>query len=113
MMDFAADVTNTFDRKGSIYPFMRAGLAGYNFGHRRSDDLPNGVCELISKDCNGGWSQLKVINNYDGGTLSRRNSALGSKGIERFAKPPYQTIIYMFPRNPQFPISFSKSKQFS
>ena len=80
-MDFTADYTNVFDRKGAVYPYTRAATLGYGYGERRNDDLPDGVCAQIAENCGGWWSQLKTVNDYEGGSLSRR-SGQGGTGLQ-------------------------------
>jgi len=106
-MDFLADATNFFDRKGAIYPYARAATIGYWKGGaptRRGDDEYSGVCNQVSEDkCamdrvsdegghrwTGWWSHLPTANQYEAGTLSRTNtnnelskSSLNRAGLER------------------------------
>ncbi len=82
-MDFVADVSNTMDRNGAVYPFVRAGTLGYGYGHRRSDDLPDGVCAQIAEDCGSWWGHLETVNNYDGGSMSRRVAQNTGEALQR------------------------------
>ena len=103
-MDFLADATNIFDRKGAIYPYARAATIGYMKGGapaRRGDDDYSGVCNQISEDkCamervsdegghrwTGWWSHLPTANQYEAGTLSRTNtnSELAKTSLNRYA----------------------------
>ena len=77
------DATNVMERKGAVYPFARAAGIGYGLGHKRNDDLPDGVCEQIA-DCTGWWDQLETVNEYDGGSISRRAGQIDS--LERSRK---------------------------
>ena len=89
-MDFTADATNIADRKGAIYPYVRAATIGYWKGGdttERQDDEYTGVCNQISEDkCamervsdegghrwTGWWSHLPTANQYEAGALSRTN----------------------------------------
>jgi hypothetical protein len=91
-MDFVVDATDTMNRKGAVYPFMRASSLGYGYGNQRNDDLPDGVCAQIAEDCGGWWDHLETANNYDGGAMSRKVAQSGGGGLERY----FKVIIELF-----------------
>ena len=70
-MDFATDSTNIMKRNGQVYPLVRAAGIGYSVGHKRSDDMEDGVCSAQIGNCEGIWSHLQKHNSYNGGQLSR------------------------------------------
>ena len=69
-MDFVVDITHVMERKGAVYPFIRAATLGYGFSPTRRED--HVICEQIAGDCAGWWSHLEKMNEYDGGGLSRK-----------------------------------------
>lgn len=71
VMDFAADITGGMERKGAVYPYFKASTLGYNYGAEKSDDF-DGVCAQVAPDCGGWWGHLETVNEYDGGSLSRK-----------------------------------------
>lgn len=89
-MDFVADATNAVERKGAVYPFVRASTIGYGYGHKRNDDVPDGVCAQLYEDCGGWWSHLSKTNEYEGGGLSRRVS---SPEFQRYRQHQIDNIV--------------------
>ena len=106
-MDFTADATNVFDRKGAIYPYARAATIGYFKGGgeedeamERNGDEYKGVCNQISDDScamervsddgghrwTGWWSHLPTANVYEAGSLSRTsaNNELAKSRLEKY-----------------------------
>jgi len=69
-MDFIVDTTHIMERKGAVYPFVRAATLGYGFSPKRREDFD--ICGQIAENCEGWWSHLKTVNDYDGGALSRK-----------------------------------------
>lgn len=74
VMDLGVDLTDTMSRKGSVYPWVKSGVLGYGYGHRRddSDEEYKGVCAQIAPDCGDWWSQIETVNSYDGGAITRK-----------------------------------------
>ena len=70
-MDFAADATNTMDRGGHVYPYVKAAGIGYGYGDKKADDF-DGVCSQVAPDCGGWWSHLETVNEYNGGGITRK-----------------------------------------
>ena len=96
-MDFVVDATNVMERKGTVYPFVRASTLGYGYGHRRTEDLDTGVCTQIAPDCGGWWSHLETANGYDGGAISRRVAADSTVQRSNFERLIAQwSILYIF-----------------
>ena len=77
VMDFLVDATNSMDRSGAVYPFVRSGVLGCLYGNRqnrRQDDEESDVCNVLVESCNDGfmdWNHLETVNNYKGGDIQR------------------------------------------
>lgn len=114
-MDFTADATNIFDRKGAIYPYFRAAAIGYSKGGEttaRQEDEYTGVCNQITADnCamervsdegghrwTGWWSHLPTANNYEAGSLSRTNAnnELAKSSLNRYGIDNRIISIWVF-----------------
>jgi len=54
------DTTGAMERKGNVYPYMKAAGMGYGYGHKKEDDFDGGVCGQIAPDC-GGWRVSREI----------------------------------------------------
>ena len=50
-MDFIVDTTHIMERKGAVYPFVRAATLGYGFSPKRREDFD--ICGQIAENCEG------------------------------------------------------------
>ena len=56
VMDLGVDMTSKYamSRKGVVYPWVKSGVIGYGYGHKRDkdDEDYNGVCSQVGQISN-------------------------------------------------------------
>ena len=88
-------MTNTMERKGNVYPYVKSGVLGYGYGHEREEDW-DGVCSQIAPDCGGWWGHLETVNKYEGGAITRKaaQSYTRSGDIDRSSVDPSDPLVW-------------------
>ena len=108
-MEFIVDATNVMNKRGVVYPVVKASTLGYTFGRkvlRRSDDDydedyedgPFDMCATLYEDCGDWWGHLTKANEYDGGAITRK--------IEEKASFERYTVLWWFARSKETTYNF-------